>query len=120
MTPTLTLKRTLAMTAAVCALAAGAAGCAAVSNFGSGNEGGGGQVANSPVRPGAPTPALSEANLTGQAPTVAEAVAFVEDAERQLAEASEYAGRVAWARATNITYETMWLEAKANADYTEL
>ncbi|HAV50041.1 MAG TPA: peptidyl-dipeptidase, partial [Brevundimonas sp.] len=54
------------------------------------------------------------------APTAAEAAAFVADAERQLAEASEYAGRVAWVRATNITYDTMWLEAKANAEYTEL
>ena len=27
---------------------------------------------------------------------------------------------MAWVRATNITYDTMWLEAKANAEYTEL
>lgn len=114
------MKRTLTITVAVGALVAGAAGCAALSNGMSGNDGAAPQVANSPVRPGAPAPALTEANLTGQAPTAAEAAAFVADAERQLAEASEYAGRVAWVRATNITYDTMWLEAKANAEYTEL
>tara|TARA_R100000406_G_scaffold32751_1_gene21440 strand:+ start:239 stop:2149 length:1911 start_codon:yes stop_codon:yes gene_type:complete len=114
------MKRTLTITVAVGALVAGAAGCAALSNGMFGNDGAAPQVANSPVRPGAPAPALTEANLTGQAPTAAEAAAFVADAERQLAEASEYAGRVAWVRATNITYDTMWLEAKANAEYTEL
>ena len=114
------MKRTLTITVAVGALVAGAAGCAALSNGMSGNDGAAPQVANSPVRPGAPAPALTEANLTGQAPTAAEAAAFVADAERQLAEASEYAGRVAWVRATNITYDTMWLEAKSNAEYTEL
>ena len=114
------MKRTLTITVAVGAMVAGAAGCAALSNGMSGNDGAAPQVANSPVRPGAPAPALTEANLTGQAPTAAEAAAFVADAERQLAEASEYAGRVAWVRATNITYDTMWLEAKANAEYTEL
>jgi peptidyl-dipeptidase A len=114
------MKRTLTITVAVGALVAGAAGCAALSNGMSGNDSAAPQVANSPVRPGAPAPALTEANLTGQAPTAAEAAAFVADAEKQLAEASEYAGRVAWVRATNITYDTMWLEAKANAEYTEL
>jgi len=113
-------KTTLAITVAIGALAAGAAGCAGLSNVMAGNDGTAPQVANSPVRPGAPAPALTEANLTGQAPTAAEAAAFVADAEKQLAEASEYAGRVAWVRATNITYDTMWLEAKANAEYTEL
>lgn len=114
------MKRTLTITVALGALVAGAAGCAALSNVMPGNDGAAPQVANSPVRPGAPAPVLTEANLTGQAPTAAEAAAFVADAERQLAEASEYAGRVAWVRATNITYDTMWLEAKANAEYTEL
>ena len=114
------MKRTLTLTVAIGALVAGAAGCAGLSNVMSGNDGAAPRVANSPVRPGAPAPALTEANLTGQAPTAAEAAAFVADAERQLAEASEYAGRVAWVRATNITYDTMWLEAKANAEYTEL
>ena len=114
------MKRTLTLTVAIGALVAGAAGCAGLSNVMSGNDGAAPQLANSPVRPGATAPALSETNLTGQAPTAAEATAFVADAEKQLAEASEYAGRVAWVRATNITYDTMWLEAKANAEYTEL
>lgn len=114
------MKRTLTITVAIGALVAGTAGCAALSNMMSSNDGTAPQVANSPVRTGAPAPALSEANLTAQTPTAAEATAFVADAEKQLAEASEYAGRVAWVRATNITYDTMWLEAKANAEYTEL
>ncbi|EHN76983.1 dipeptidyl carboxydipeptidase family, partial [Streptomyces coelicoflavus ZG0656] len=32
----------------------------------------------------------------------------------------EYAARVQWARATNITFDTMWLESKVNAEATEL
>lgn len=114
------MKRTLTITVAIGALVAGTAGCAGLSNVMSGSDGTAPQVANSPVRAGAPAPALSEANLTAPTPTAAEATAFVADAEKQLAEASEYAGRVAWVRATNITYDTMWLEAKANAEYTEL
>ncbi len=114
------MKRTLTMTVALCALAAGAAGCAGMPGFMTEHDGGTQQVANSPARTSASTPALTEANLMGQAPTAAEAAAFVADAEKQLAEASEYAGRVAWVRATNITHDTMLLEAQANAQYTEL
>src|SRR5690606_7498280 len=48
------------------------------------------------------------------------ALAFVLDAEERLAEMSEYAGRVAWVRNTYIIFDTMWLEARANTEYTEL
>jgi len=45
---------------------------------------------------------------------------FVLDAERRLMALSEYVGRVSWVRNTYITFDTMWLEARANAEYTEL
>ena len=79
--------------------------------------------------------ALAAGGLTVQAQTAAQtaapvaerfpatpqgALAFVLDAEERLAEMSEYAGRVAWVRNTYIIFDTMWLEARANTEYTEL
>ncbi|MDG1827228.1 MAG: M2 family metallopeptidase [Henriciella sp.] len=52
--------------------------------------------------------------------TVDGARAYIEDAEAQLAETSEYVGRVYWNQATNITFDTSWLAAKAGAEYTTL
>ncbi|HYD28021.1 M2 family metallopeptidase [Brevundimonas sp.] len=55
------------------------------------------------------------------APATAEAaVAFVAEAEKRLADLSEEAARIQWTRATNITHDTMWLESRINAEYTEL
>ncbi|HST91597.1 MAG TPA: M2 family metallopeptidase, partial [Brevundimonas sp.] len=48
------------------------------------------------------------------------AAAFVADAETRLAALSEEAARIQWTRATNITHDTMWLESRINAEYTEL
>ena len=48
------------------------------------------------------------------------AAAFVADAETRLAALGEYAARVQWARATNITFDTMWLEARVNGEATEM
>jgi peptidyl-dipeptidase A len=56
----------------------------------------------------------------GPQPTAAEAKAFVEQAETQLAAMSEYANRAAWVRANFITVDTQWLEAKAGAEQNEL
>ncbi|MBU4041073.1 MAG: M2 family metallopeptidase [Alphaproteobacteria bacterium] len=53
-------------------------------------------------------------------PTTADATAFVADAETRLAALSEEAARIQWTRATNITHDTMWLESRINAEYTEL
>jgi peptidyl-dipeptidase A len=55
-----------------------------------------------------------------QAPTPAEAKAFVEKVEADLAKAGEYANRAAWVRATYINDDTQWLEAKASAEYNEM
>ncbi|WP_312686426.1 M2 family metallopeptidase [Brevundimonas nasdae] len=52
--------------------------------------------------------------------TTAGANAFIADAEARWAEITEYAARVQWSRATNITFDTMWLESKVNAEVTEL
>lgn len=48
------------------------------------------------------------------------ATAFVADAEARLTEMAEYVARVQWVRATNITFDTMWLESRANAQATEM
>jgi peptidyl-dipeptidase A len=53
-------------------------------------------------------------------PTPAEAKAFVDQAERELAAMSEYANRAQWVRANFITDDTQWLEAKANAEQNQL
>jgi len=53
-------------------------------------------------------------------PTAAEAQAFVASAEADLARRSEYANRASWVRATYITEDTQWLEAKAGAEITEV
>jgi peptidyl-dipeptidase A len=58
--------------------------------------------------------------LAQPAPTAAEAKAFVEKVETDLARVGEYANRASWVRATYITEDTMWLEAKAGAEYNEL
>ncbi len=54
------------------------------------------------------------------APTVAEAEAFLDDAEAQLSKVSEAAGRAAWVQATYITYDTEVLAAEASRQHTEL
>ncbi|MDP1911890.1 M2 family metallopeptidase [Brevundimonas sp.] len=97
------MKRSLMTAAAACALTL-VAGCASLGMNGSGETA---EVAPVPV-PAAP-PATAEA-----------AVAFVADAETRLAALSEEAARIQWTRATNITFDTMWLESRINAEYTEL
>jgi peptidyl-dipeptidase A len=54
------------------------------------------------------------------APTPADAKAFVEKAEAQLATMNEYAAKAAWVRANFITDDTMWLEAKAGSEQNQL
>ena len=53
-------------------------------------------------------------------PTANEAIAFVTKAEADLAKANTYAAKAAWVRATYITEDTQWLEAKAGAEQNEL
>lgn len=54
------------------------------------------------------------------APTAQEAADFVAMVEKESAAFSEYAGRIAWAQATNITYDTNWLSTKVSAEGTEM
>lgn len=105
------MKRTLMTASAVCALALGACASTAMEQPSERYPDGGGP---------ATTPIPSEAADDGFPQTAEGAAAFVADAEARLMELSEYAGRVQWVRATNITFDTMWLEAKANAQFTEL
>ncbi|WP_374275743.1 M2 family metallopeptidase [Brevundimonas sp.] len=96
------MKRTLLTAAAASVLLAAGAG-AALSH-------GQDQVAAP-----AATPTITQHPATAEG-----AAAFVAEAEETLMALSEYVGRVAWVRATHITFDTMWLEARANAEYTEL
>ena len=60
-------------------------------------------------------PAMAE-----DAPSPAEARAFVEKAEADLARESEYLGHVEWVQNTYITDDTNWLVARANGEQTDL
>ncbi len=53
-------------------------------------------------------------------PTPEEAKAFVDRVESQMAALSQYVNKASWVRATYITEDTMWLEAKAGAEFTDL
>ena len=64
--------------------------------------------------------AYSAAQAAAPKPTAAEAIAFVTKAEADLAKANSYAAKAAWVRATYITEDTQWLEAKAGAEQNEL
>ncbi|MFN3559773.1 MAG: M2 family metallopeptidase [Brevundimonas sp.] len=105
------MKRSLMAAAAACALSLGVAGCG-ISN---------GYFDTRSVAPAGEFQArpLTSGEIVNAAPTAAEAVNFVADAERQLAALSEEAARIQWTRATNITYDTMWLESRINAKVTE-
>ena len=106
------MKRQMMTAVAVCALAF-AAGCASTSEPAAGAPGVE-QTAST-----TPSPAVS--GMRADYPITAEgATAFIADAETKWAEVSEYVARIQWARATNITFDTMWLESKANAEATEL
>ncbi|QUD90784.1 M2 family metallopeptidase [Phenylobacterium montanum] len=52
-------------------------------------------------------------------PTAAEAKAFVDAAEADLAALSEYGAHAGWVQATYINADSNWLAAKANAENTE-
>ncbi|MDP1601287.1 M2 family metallopeptidase [Phenylobacterium sp.] len=64
--------------------------------------------------------AFGPASAQGSKPTAAEAKAFVDKAEAELAAFSPYVNRSSWVRATNITEDTQWLEAKATSEQNEL
>ncbi|HYC67043.1 M2 family metallopeptidase [Brevundimonas sp.] len=99
------MKRTLMTAAAACALMT-TAGCAAF-----------GAQAPGAVNDAAATSADAAAAPAATAEAAAE---FVAQAEQRLAALSEEAARIQWTRATNITHDTMWLESRINAEYTEL
>ena len=62
---------------------------------------------------GAAAPAAAE-------PTAADAADFLAGAEAALDRENEYLNRAAWVQATDITSDTNWLLAKANAQATDL
>jgi peptidyl-dipeptidase A len=64
--------------------------------------------------------AFGPAAAQGQKPTPADAKAFVEKAESELAAFNQYVAKASWVRATYITEDTQWLEAKATGEQNEL
>ncbi len=66
------------------------------------------------------TPTPAPAPAAAAMPSPEEAKAFIDKAEADLAKLSEYVNKSAWVRATNITEDTMFLEAKATAEATTL
>ena len=68
---------------------------------------------------GAAAPAAF-AQTPAAAPTPAEAKAFIDKAETDLAKLGEYVNKASWVRATYITDDTQWLEARATAEFTDL
>lgn len=103
------MKRSLMTASAVCALAFGLAACAGMGMA----EG----ATGAPAADSASQPADARTRFPA---TSQGAAAFVSDAETRLAALSEEAARIQWTRATNITFDTMWLESRINAQYTEL
>lgn len=108
------MKRSLMTAAAVCALALGLAACATTDTDMSDTTDAAEQAAEEAGR------AVDIAENDAVPATAAGAIAFVADAETRLADLSEEAARIQWTRATDITYDTMWLESRVNAQYTEL
>jgi peptidyl-dipeptidase A len=53
-------------------------------------------------------------------PTAADAAAFLENAERQLAAIVEESARIGWVNETYINFDTDWLVANVGARFTEL
>lgn len=100
------MKRTLMTAVAVGALGLGLTACAALGMNDAGAAG---------------TPGVMADQTAARGPaTAVEAAAFVAEAETRLTALSEEAARIQWNRATNITFDTMWLESRINAEYTEL
>ncbi|MGA9659111.1 MAG: M2 family metallopeptidase, partial [Asticcacaulis sp.] len=66
-----------------------------------------------------PATPVSTDVTTPEKPTPAEAKAFVDEAEAKLAELAEYDAHVQWVGATFITYDTEWLQTRADAELNE-
>ena len=110
------MKRILT-TASVLALTLGLAACAtAASNTDTENaaliEQQSGWTAQASNGASSPSPGAYPATAEG-------AAAFIASAETTMTELLERAARIQWTRATNITFDTMWLESKVNAEVTE-
>jgi peptidyl-dipeptidase A len=109
------MKRILT-TASMLALSLGLAACATTTNTDVENaaliEQQSGWTAQAASGASSPSPDTYPATSEG-------AVAFLDDAEKTMTELLERGARIAWTRATNITFDTMWLEARVNAEITE-
>lgn len=57
---------------------------------------------------------------TNASATAEDAASFIQRVETELLEVSEYSARAAWVMNNFITEDTMWLQARAGAEYTRL
>jgi peptidyl-dipeptidase A len=73
-----------------------------------------------PATTSAAAPATTTATATPAAPTVADAEAFLAEADRLLTENYERQARTFWAFESNITYDTEWLAQRSDAASIEL
>ncbi|WP_443748775.1 M2 family metallopeptidase [Asticcacaulis solisilvae] len=96
------MKRLWIMSAACAALLGGCASTSAT-------------VTPPPVADNTPPPAQPAPPPPPAGPTAEDARAYVDSAEKTLAELSEYDNRVQWVRSTFINYDTEWLQTKADA-----
>jgi len=67
-----------------------------------------------------PCPGSAAGNDEGAAPGIAEAQAFVDEAEAQLAQAREHLNRTLWVKQNFITFDTDLLAANATENYNNL
>jgi peptidyl-dipeptidase A len=67
----------------------------------------------------APETAVAAADVTASEPTLADAEAFVAEAEAEFREFGEFSARTAWVQNNFITYDTNWLLQRMGADATE-
>ncbi|HEY3518777.1 MAG TPA: M2 family metallopeptidase [Gammaproteobacteria bacterium] len=81
-----------------------------------------GAAALTACSPPSPTTQSAAAPTTQSAgaPTTADALAFLDEAEREFDAIGEEAARINWVNATYINYDTDWLVAKIDARTTEL
>ena len=62
----------------------------------------------------------SSAVLAQESPSVDDAAEFIAEVEQWSREYGEYAARIAWVQATNITFDTNWLATKSSAEATKM
>ena len=96
----------------------GVSAAALLAACGQGGDGAGETTAAAPETT-APSEASDSDEAVDNAPTAADAAAFIEGVEKWSREFGEYYARVSWMQATYINYDSNWLVTKADTEFTE-